>query len=82
VLVRVPGKGFHSRLVARELADRVRFILEAPDAEFVVVASRGQLLLIRRPFEPTYLLFVMLKLREILIVFPGVSLEDIFVSGS
>ena len=59
VLVGTPTDGLHGSIVLREFCKRVRTLC-APYEELVVVASRGELLVVERPFEPAYLLFVTL----------------------
>ena len=64
MLVRRPCDGLDRSLVLVELDQRLTGRLPVPNEQFVVVASRGQLLLVRAPFEPANFLLVALELGE------------------
>ena len=56
--MRRPGNRLHGSLVLVEGSLGLAGVVGAPHQQFVVVASRGQLLIVEAPFKSTYLLFV------------------------
>ena len=82
VLQRIPGQCFHSGQVRGELARWFLLLLERPHAQLVVVAARGQLLLVVAPLQATHFLLVRLQFRKEVALLPWVSLQDVLVPRS
>ena len=56
--------------------------VQVPYHEFVVVAARGQLLIVKTPFEATDLLLVPGHLKEVLVGGAQVTLEDVAITAA
>lgn len=65
-----------------ELACWLELIVDRPDVELVVVASRGKLLLVEGPFEAAYLLLMTLKAAEEVVLLSQIPLQDALVLGA
>jgi len=63
-----------------ELGLRLDVVGLAPYHQFIIVTSRGELLLIWTPLKPTHFLLVSLKLCEIIFLHSWISMEDALVS--
>lgn len=79
VLVRGPGYGLDSSLMFTKLDQRLVCVGSVPDEQLVVVASGGELLLVRAPLEPTHLLLVPFELGEEVIFHSEVAVQDALV---
>ena len=75
-----PCYRFHCSYVVREPSLWNLTIMNTPNQEFVVIASRGQLLLIETPLEPTYFLLMADKLCLKVALSAQISMQDAFVS--
>ena len=56
--------------------------MQVPNHKFVVVAARGQLLIVKTPFEATDLLLVPRHLGEVLFRGAQVALEDVAITAA
>ena len=80
VLMRRPSDGFDCSEVLAEFCLRLYAIGSAPYHKFVVVASRGKLLLIWTPFEATNFLFMSFKLSKEVLLHSWISVKNALVS--
>ena len=79
--MRRPTDRLHSRCVLVELHDwLVR--MKVPDHQFVVVSTRGQLLVVKAPLQTAHLLLMARKFAEMRPGCPQVSLQDIMVAAA
>ena len=56
--------------------------MKIPNHQFVVVATRGQLLVVKTPFETTDLLLVPSHLRKVLAWGTQVTLQDVAITAA
>lgn len=56
--------------------------MRVPNEKLVIVATRGELLLLEAPLEPTYLLSMPVHLLDIVILHSQISDENSLVSGA
>ena len=82
MLVRWPSNGLHCSNMLIELGLWLHIVGLAPYHQFVIITSRGKLLLIWTPFKPTNFLFVSLKFGEIIFLHSWVSMENALISWS
>jgi len=68
--------------MTRKFGLRCLAVLNAPNKELVVIASRCKLLLIETQLEPAHLLFMPNELRLKVILRPQISMENRLVSGT
>lgn len=80
VLVRRPRNRLHGGLMLIEFDQRFASCLPVPDEQLVVVASGGQLLLVRTPLESAYFLLVALELGEEVVFHSKVTVQDALVT--
>lgn len=80
VLVRRPRDCLDSRLMLIELHQWLARSLPVPDEQLIVIASRGQLLLVWAPLEPAHFLLVAFELGEEVIFHSEVSVQDALVT--
>jgi hypothetical protein len=57
-----------------EFADRLVLVVDGPDVQLVVIATRRQLLLVEGPLEAAYLLFMTLQASKEVVLLPKISL--------
>ena len=80
VLVRRPSDGFDGSDMLAELCLGLTIVGFAPYHQFVVISSRGKLLLIWTPFEAANFLFVSFKLCKEVFLHSWIPMENALVS--
>ena len=81
VLVRGPGHGLDCSQMIVVLVNRLGRVI-VPYEQFVIIAARANLLLIRGPLQPANLLLVMGQFSLVAFPHSGVTLVDDFISGT
>ena len=57
-----------------EFANRFVLVVDGPDVQLVVIATRRQLLLVKGPLETAYLLFMTLQASKEVVLLPKIPL--------
>lgn len=80
MLMRWPRYSFHSCHVLTELDLRLIEVVFAPNHQFVIVTSWGELLLVWAPFESTDFLLVAFQLGEVVDLLSHISVQNGLIS--